>query len=56
MRALYVTVRESENGQMLKRIGLEEDFEVILAVDRFKHTLPVYFQAEDIFLDHRVST
>ena len=47
--ALEKTIRESTNGQMLARLGLVEDFEVILDVDRFDSTLPTYNSATDCF-------
>ena len=47
--ALEKTIRESTNGQMLARLGLVEDFEVILDVDRYDSTLPTYNSATDCF-------
>jgi 2-phosphosulfolactate phosphatase len=43
------TIRTSTNGIMLAKLGLVEDFEVILDVDRYGSTLPVYDQGADSF-------
>jgi phosphosulfolactate phosphohydrolase-like enzyme len=48
--ALEKTIRTSTNGLMLAKIGLVEDFEVILDVDRYGSTLPTYDQATDSFM------
>ena len=42
-------VRTSTNGVMLCSLGLEEDFEVILDVDRYGEFLPVYNRETDCF-------
>lgn len=34
---------------MLARLGLVDDFDVILDVDRYKHTLPTYNPKTDLF-------
>lgn len=47
--ALEKTIRTSTNGLMLAKIGLVEDFEVILDVDRYGSTLPKYDRETDCF-------
>ena len=48
--ALENTIRTSTNGLMLAKLGLVEDFEVILDVDRYGSTLPTYDRATDCFM------
>ena len=48
--ALENSIRTSTNGLMLAKLGLVEDFEVILDVDRYGSTLPTYDRATDCFM------
>ena len=44
-------IRESTNGEMLISLGLGDDFDVILDVDRYPDTLPTYNPASDSFTE-----
>ena len=46
---LEQTIRNSTNGLMLAQLGLVDDFQIILDVDRYSDTLPVYNRSADCF-------
>jgi hypothetical protein len=48
-QALACAIRDSSNGQMLRELGLEEDFDVILDVDRYAGALPIFHADADAF-------